>query len=291
MPDGAEQFAVKVHRAIDAIGAADWDECAGGDNPFLSYAFLEALEASGSATAESGWLPQHLALEDAGGRVMAVAPLYLKNHSYGEYVFDHGWAAAYERVGGRYYPKLQCAVPFTPATGRRLLIRPDAPPGAADTLIAAMVELGRRHKVSSLHVTFPTEAEWARLGAAGFLQRLGQQFHWENEGYTSFDAFLEALNSRKRKQIRRERRDAVAGNGVEIEMLTGEAIKNHHWDAFFRFYMSTSDRKWGSAYLTREFFNLIGKRIPDRVLLVMAKGQPLCRGRAQSDRRRYALWP
>jgi uncharacterized protein len=270
MPDGGDQLTVKAHRAVDTIGAAAWDACAGTDNPFLSYAFLQALEASGSATAESGWLPQHLALEDANGCIIGVAPLYLKSHSYGEYVFDHGWAAAYERAGGRYYPKLQCAVPFTPVTGRRLLLRPDAPDGAAEALIAAMVGLAKRHKVSSLHVTFPTEGEWRQLGDLGFLQRVGQQFHWQNDGYQSFDAFLEALNSRKRKQIRRERREANA-NGIEIEMLTGDAIEPRHWDAFFRFYMSTSDRKWGSAYLTREFFHLIGKRIPDRVLLVMAK--------------------
>ncbi|HEX4112841.1 MAG TPA: GNAT family N-acetyltransferase [Stellaceae bacterium] len=270
MPDGAEHFSVKVHRSIDAIGREAWDSCAGTDNPFLSYAFLEALEASGSAAGDTGWQPQHLALQDEHGGVVAVAPLYLKSHSYGEYVFDHGWAAAYERAGGHYYPKLQCAVPFTPVTGRRLLLSPQAPPGAANALIAAMVELARRHKVSSLHVTFPTEAEFVQFGAAGFLQRFAQQFHWENDGYRDFAGFLEALNSRKRKQIRRERRDAMA-NGIEIEMLTGEAIKPAHWDAFFRFYMSTSDRKWGSAYLTREFFDLIGRRIPDRVLLVMAK--------------------
>ncbi len=270
MPDGGDQLTVKAHRAVDTIGGGAWDACAGTDNPFLSYAFLQALEASGSATAESGWLPQHLALEDANGCIIGVAPLYLKSHSYGEYVFDHGWAAAYERAGGRYYPKLQCAVPFTPVTGRRLLLRPDAPDGAAEALIAAMVGLARRHKVSSLHVTFPTEGEWRQLGDAGFLQRVGQQFHWQNDGYESFDSFLEALNSRKRKQIRRERREANA-NGIEIEMLTGDAIEPRHWDVFFRFYMSTSDRKWGSAYLTREFFDLIGKRIPDRVLLVMAK--------------------
>jgi len=270
MPDGGDQFTVKAHRAVETIGAAAWDACAGADNPFLSYTFFEALEASGSATVESGWLPQHLAVEDADGTVVGVAPLYLKSHSYGEYVFDHGWAAAYERAGGRYYPKLQCAVPFTPVTGRRLLLRPDAPDGAAEALILAMVGLAKRHKASSLHVTFATEGEWRQLGDAGFVQRVGQQFHWQNDGYRSFDAFLEALNSRKRKQIRRERREANA-NGIEIEMLTGAAIEPRHWDAFFRFYMSTSDRKWGSAYLTREFFDLIGKRMPDRVLLVMAK--------------------
>ena len=270
MPDGGNQLTVKAHRSVEAIGAAAWDDCAGTDNPFVSYAFFQALEASGSATAESGWLPQPLALEDANGRVIGVAPLYLKSHSYGEYVFDHGWAAAYERAGGRYYPKLQCAVPFTPVTGRRLLLRPDAPDGAAEALIVAMVGLAKRYKASSVHVTFPTEDQWRQLGGAGFLQRVGQQFHWENDGYRSFDAFLEALNSRKRKQIRRERREANA-NGIEIEMLTGDAIEPRHWDAFFRFYMSTSDRKWGSAYLTREFFDLIGRQMPDRVLLVMAK--------------------
>jgi uncharacterized protein len=270
MPDGGENFSVKVHQSIDGIGQANWDACAGGDNPFLSYDFLEALEASGSAVADSGWLPQHLALEDETGRVYAVAPMYLKSHSYGEYVFDHGWAAALERVGGHYYPKLQCAVPFTPVTGRRLLLRDGAPAAAGDALVGAMIELARRHKVSSVHVTFPTENEWRQFGEAGFLQRVGQQFHWENDGYKDFEGFLAALNSRKRKQIHRERRDAMA-NGIEIEMLTGDALKPQHWDAFFRFYMSTSDRKWGSAYLTREFFDLIGKRIPDRVLLVMAK--------------------
>jgi uncharacterized protein len=270
MADGGCGVTVKVVSALSDIPAAAWDACAGSDNPFVSHAFLEALEASGSATAESGWLPQHLALEDERGTLLGAVPLYLKSHSYGEYIFDWGWASAYERAGGRYYPKLQCAVPFTPVTGPRLLLRPDAPEAAADTLVAAMVELARRHKVSSLHVTFPTEPEWQRLGEAGFLQRIGQQFHWENQGYGSFDEFLEALNSRKRKQIRRERRDALQG-GIEIEMLTGDDIKSTHWDTFYRFYRSTSDRKWGEAYLTRRFFDLLGERMAERVLLVMAK--------------------
>lgn len=270
MADGGDSATVRVVSGLAEIAAADWDACAGGADPFLSHAFLEALEASGSATAETGWLPQHLALEDDKGRLIGAAPLYLKSHSYGEYVFDWGWASAYERAGGRYYPKLQCSVPFTPVTGPRLLLRPDAPPAAADALIAAMIELARRHKVSSLHVTFPTRSEWERLGAAGFLQRMGQQFHWENDGYGSFDDFLEALNSRKRKQIRRERRDALLG-GIEIETLTGSAIQARHWDAFFRFYRSTSDRKWGEAYLTRDFFDLIGARMAERIVLVMAK--------------------
>jgi uncharacterized protein len=270
MADGSERVTVKVVSRLAELPAAEWDGCAGDDNPFLSHAFLEALESSGSATAETGWLPQHLAIEDGAGRLVAAAPLYLKTHSYGEYVFDWGWASAYERAGGRYYPKLQCAVPFTPVTGPRLLLRPDAPPAAADTLIAAMIELARRHKVSSIHVTFPTRDEWERLNGAGFLQRVGQQFHWENHGYGSFEDFLAALNSRKRKQIRRERREAMEG-GIAIETLTGSEIETRHWDAFYRFYRSTSDRKWGEAYLTRSFFDLIGARMADRIALVMAK--------------------
>ncbi len=270
MADGGERLTVKIVSRLADIPAAQWDACAGADNPFLAHAFLEALEASGSATAETGWLPQHLALEDERGLLLGAVPLYLKSHSYGEYVFDHGWAAAYERAGGRYYPKLQSAVPFTPVTGPRLLLRADAPSTARDALAAAMIELARRHKVSSLHVTFPTRADWEFLGESGFLQRLGQQYHWENAGYGGFDDFLEALNSRKRKQIRRERREALAG-GIEIETLTGSAIEARHWDAFFRFYTSTSDRKWGAPYLTRDFFDRIGASMAERIVLVMAR--------------------
>jgi uncharacterized protein len=279
MPDG-DAYTIRVIDRIAAIPASAWDACAGSDNPFLSYAFLDALEESGSATAETGWLPQHLALEDAGGQILGVAPLYLKGHSYGEYVFDHGWADAYERAGGRYYPKLQCAVPFTPVTGPRLLVHPalgkEGGEAVADALISGMLELARRHKVSSLHVTFPTRGEWERFGEAGFLQRMGQQFHWENQGYSSFDDFLAALSSRKRKTIRKEREAALAG-GIAIHTLTGAAIEKRHWDAFFRFYISTSDRKWGSPYLTREFFDLIGARMADRIVLVMAEknGRPI----------------
>jgi uncharacterized protein len=270
MPDCGGAYAIRVVDRIAAIPAASWDACAGTDNPFLAHAFLDALEESGSATAATGWLPQHLALEDESGRLIGAVPLYLKGHSYGEYVFDHGWAAAYERAGGQYYPKLQCAVPFTPVTGPRLLLRPDADARAGEALIAGMVELARRHKVSSLHVTFPTHGDWERFAAAGFLQRTGQQFHWENQGYGSFDDFLAALSSRKRKTIRKEREGALAG-GIEIHTLAGAAIEKRHWDAFFRFYISTSDRKWGSPYLTREFFDLIGARMADRIVLVMAE--------------------
>jgi predicted N-acyltransferase len=263
-------LAARIVTGLAEVPAAAWDACAGGDNPFLSHAFLEALEESGSATAKTGWLPQHLLVEDPGGRLLAAAPLYLKSHSYGEYVFDWGWADAYERAGGRYYPKLQCAVPFTPVPGPRLLVHPEAPEGTQAALIEALAEVARRHRVSSLHVTFPTEPEWRALGAAGFLQRQGQQFHWQNRGYRDFDDFLDALASRKRKQIRRERRDALAG-GIEVRVLAGAEITKRHWDAFFRFYISTSNRKWGDPYLTRRFFDLLGERLPERVALVVAE--------------------
>jgi uncharacterized protein len=270
MADGGERLTLRIIDDLSRVPAEQWDACAGADNPFLCHAFLQALEESGSATRETGWLPQHLLLEDASKRIIGAAPMYLKSHSYGEYIFDHGWASAYERAGGRYYPKLLAAVPFTPATGPRLLLHPEAPADAADYLIAAMVEVARQRKVSSLHVNFPPQAQWELLGRHGFLQRMGRQFHWENDNYKSFDDFLEALNSRKRKQIRRERRDALLG-GLEIETLTGSDLRPEHWDAFFRFYMSTSDRKWGSAYLTRAFFDLIHQRIPEKIVLVMTK--------------------
>ena len=270
MPDGGGPARIRIVDGLAEVPAAAWDACAGSDNPFLCHAFLEALEASGSATAKTGWLPQHVLIEDAEGRLLAAAPLYLKSHSQGEYVFDHGWAQAYERAGGSYYPKLQAAVPFTPVTGPRLLVRPDAPPDTAETLIAALIEVARAHKVSSLHVTFPTRKECERLGAAGFLQRSGQQYHWENRGYAGFEDFLGALNARKRKQIRRERRDALA-SGLEIETLTGGDLEPRHWDAFYRFYRATTDHRWGGAYLTRGFFELLHQRLADRVVLVMAR--------------------
>jgi uncharacterized protein len=269
MPDGGEPARIRVIERLAEVPASAWDACAGNDNPFVSHAFLEALEASGSATEKTGWLPQHVLVEDEAGRLLGAAPLYLKSHSYGEYVFDHGWAAAFERAGGNYYPKLQLAVPFTPVTGPRLLLHPEAAENTAEVLVAALIKIARAHKVSSLHVTFPRRAEWERLGAAGFLQRQGQQFHWENRDYQTFDDFLAALNSRKRKQIRRERRDAL--EGLEVEVLTGGDLAPKHWDAFHRFYCATTDRKWGGGYLTREFFDLLHERLADRVVLMMAK--------------------
>ncbi len=276
MPDGSESLAVKVVSRIAEVPAADWDACAGG-NPFVSHAFLDALEESGSATAETGWLQQHLVLPDPKGGLLGCAPLYLKNHSYGEYVFDWNWADAYERAGGRYYPKLQCSVPFTPATGPRLLVHPTAEREEVMAgLTAAMLELARRHQASSLHITFPTEAQFDALGRFGLLQRLGVQYHWHNRGYAAFDDFLDALASRKRKAIRKERRK-VAESGIRLRALTGGEIEPRHWDAFFEFYMATADRKWGQPYLTREFFHLLGERLTDRVVLMLAdyQGEPV----------------
>jgi len=240
-------------------------------NPFISHSFLSALEASGSATARAGWQPQHLVAETGDGRVVGVAPCYLKSHSRGEYVFDHAWADPYERAGGDYYPKLQVSVPFTPVTGRRLLVRPgpDAEP-ARTGLAAGLVELCRMREASSVHLTFLTEPEWRLLGSHGFLQRTDQQFHWENGGYATFENFLAALAARKRKAIRRERRDAIP-SGITVEWLTGSDLTEDAWDAFFAFYMETGSRKWGRPYLTRTFFSLIGESMRDRILLVMAR--------------------
>ncbi len=270
MPDDSRDLILKAVADIRMVDAAVWDACAGPDNPFVSHAFLSALEESGSAAADTGWLPQHVVLESEDGVVLGCVPMYLKTHSYGEYVFDHGWAHAYENAGGRYYPKLQVSVPFTPVTGPRLLVPPGPSAGTvADALIAGMEQVAARHKVSGVHVTFPTEAEWRRFGGAGWLRRTGQQYHWENDGFRCFDDFLGALNARKRKAIRKERRE-VREAGVEIEMVTGDALTEDHWDAFFRFYRATGDRKWGTPYLTRSFFSLLGERMADRVVLVMA---------------------
>jgi uncharacterized protein len=272
---------VRITTDIGSVPAQEWDACAAGgdsredsdrpDNPFIRHTFLRALEDSGSARRETGWLPQHLLMEDEHGRLAACMPCYLKSHSYGEYVFDHGWADAYLRAGGSYYPKLQCAVPFTPVTGRRLLVREGQDRiETAALLLQAGVMLADRLEASSLHVTFPTREEWELAGALGFLQRSDQQFHWLNEGYGGFEAFLSALTSRKRKTIRAERRRALA-DGIEIEWVTGSDLTEAHWDAFFAFYMDTGSRKWGSPYLTREFFSLIGETMADDVLLVLAK--------------------
>lgn len=276
MPDGGDGMTVRTLRRIDDLSSEAWDACAGPDDPFTSHAFLSILEQSGSTGARTGWTPRHLVLESTNGIVLGCAPLYLKNHSFGEYVFDWSWAQAYERTGRAYYPKLQCAVPFTPVTGRRLLVRPGAPAGTERLLAEAMIEVARRLDVSSLHVTFPTESEACGFAAAGFLPRLGQQYHWLNRGYRDFDDFLADLSSRKRKAIRKER-ERVAQSGLAIRTLTGDAIEPHHWDSFYRFYRNTGDRKWGHPYLTRDFFRLLGERMADRVVLVLGErdGRPV----------------
>jgi len=280
MPDGDDgriEAAVKVLSGIGEVAAAAWDACAGSGNPFLSHAFLSALEDSGAVAADTGWLPRHMVVEDAGGRVVGAMPLYLKGHSYGEYVFDWAWADAYERAGGRYFPKLLSAVPFTPVPGSRMLVRDDADRAAVEEILAGgLVGLVKRLGVSSAHVNFLPREQWERLGEFGLLQRTGLQYHWSNDGYADFDGFLAALSSRKRKAIRKERRE-VAESGLTIRRLTGAAIEDRHWDAFFRFYTDTSDRKWGSPYLNRRFFSLLGERLSERILLVVAErdGEPV----------------
>ena len=279
--------------AVSAIGevkASAWDACAQARpmceerpqsaplsdqdtflNPFLSHGFLSALETSKSVGGHSGWHVQHVLVQAADGALLAATPCYLKNHSRGEYVFDYGWAEAYARVGGSYYPKLQVAVPFTPATGPRLLVR--AGPQAVElrrVLAAGLVDLCRIDGASGVHVTFATELEYRFLGSLGFLQRMDQQFHWQNHGYASFDAFLAGLASRKRKTIRRERQDALQ-NDVSVHWLTGSDLTEDVWDHFFAFYMETGSRKWGRPYLTRPFFSLVSESMRDRILLVMAK--------------------
>jgi predicted N-acyltransferase len=270
MNDISGTVTVRVHSTISEIPAAGWDACAGDINPTISHTFLNALEESGSATPRTGWAPQHLSLAGTNGEIDGVVPLYAKTHSYGEYIFDYGWADAYERAGGRYYPKLLSAVPFTPVPGPRVLLRPGAPPEAREHLLAGMVELTNRRRISSLHVNFPEPGDAEALKEAGFLQRLGQQFHWMNDGYRDFEDFLSALNSRKRKAVKKERREALA-RGLEIEVLTGSDLKPRHWDAFYEFYLATSDRKWGSAYLNRRFFMMISERMPEKIVLVLAR--------------------
>lgn len=266
-------YTVKACAGIAEIGQSAWDACANPClaefpyDPFLSYAFLHALEESRSAVAGTGWAPYHLMLQNDKGKVEGVVPLYLKSHSQGEYVFDYSWADAFERAGGRYYPKLLCSIPFTPATGRRLLT---VNPENQEYLVSGIMQVAEQLEVSSVHVNFADEKQWRRMGEMGFLQRTDKQFHWHNDGYDSFESFLAQLSSKKRKNIRRERRQALR-SGVEIELLTGSDLKEKHWDAFYQFYMDTGSRKWGSPYLTRDFFSIIGETMPQHVLLILCK--------------------
>jgi predicted N-acyltransferase len=261
----AGNVVARIGNGVAGLEAAAWDRCAGTDNPFLSHAFLSALEESGSATARTGWQPLPILIEDQDGAIAAAAPAYAKSHSQGEYVFDHAWADAFERVGGDYYPKLQIAVPFTPVPGRRLLT---ADRTLARQLIAAAEAVVRTNGLSSAHATFIAAEEVAVFEQAGWLIRVDRQFHWHNEGYGSFDDFLADLSSRKRKAIRKER--AAALEGLTVEHVTGAALDERHWDAFWHFYQDTGARKWGRPYLTRSFFSLIGERMADRILLVTA---------------------
>jgi predicted N-acyltransferase len=275
-PDG--DFAIRVVQSIGDFSRDEWNALAGTTrasaspyNPFISRDFLLSVEESGCAARKTGWLGQHMRLEAPGGALVGAVPCYLKSHSQGEYVFDHGWADAFERAGGSYYPKLQVAVPFTPATGPRLLVREGLEPTAvraalAEGLKAVADGLG----VSSAHVTFAPEAEAEALAGSGFLRRTDQQFHFFNDGYGSYDDFLETLASRKRKALRKERREAL-GDGIEIDRLTGAQITESHWDDFYAFYLDTGSRKWGRPYLNRLFFSLIGERMADDILLVMAR--------------------
>lgn len=270
MAPAPAEIRLRVVESIGAIDAARWDACAGAANPFVSHAFLAALEESGCIGGRTGWHARHVVAEDPQGGVAACAPLYLKSHSQGEYVFDHGWAEAWQRAGGRYYPKLLCAVPFSPVPGPRLLLRDPADDALRAALARGLVALADEAGVSSLHANFCTPEDAEAFRAAGMLLRTGFQFHWENRGYASFDDFLGALSHSKRKAIRKERRE-VAATGVELVTLRGDELDPSHWDAFFGFYMATADRKWGRPYLNRDFFARLHETLRDRVALVMGR--------------------
>ncbi len=272
-----QRIEINVLSSLSQIDATTWDACAAPEasdggrpaDPFTTHRFLKALEDSGSVGRGTGWQPQYLTAE-LGGQVIAVAPLYAKSHSQGEYIFDHNWAHAYERAGGRYYPKLQMAVPFTPATGRRLLTRPGLGAIGKSALVQGAVQLAAENRLSSLHITFCTQDEAEAGQAMGLMHRTSQQFHWHNRGYADFGCFLAGLSSRKRKNIRKER-SAAQGFGGRIRTLTGDQIEPHHWDAFWRFYQDTGARKWGTPYLTRDFFDCAQDTLRDDIALVLAE--------------------
>ncbi|WP_417318487.1 GNAT family N-acetyltransferase [Emcibacter sp.] len=266
---------LRIIDSLSKISPESWNACAlqaaSGHNPFVSHEFLHALEASGCATADTGWLGQHLLVEEDDGGITGILLLYLKSHSYGEYVFDHSWANAYEQAGGNYYPKLQSSVPFSPVTGPRLMVHPGANRDTVGRLLVkGAIQRCEDLGLSSLHVTFAPEEDWKLMADCGMLQRQDQQFHWLNDGYQTFDDFLAALSSRKRKNIRKERREAIADD-IGIERLTGREITEDHWDHYFNFYMDTANRKWGRPYLNREFFSRLGEALSDRILLIMCK--------------------
>lgn len=271
----AQDVIVRLAPSAEEIGAVAWNDCANPETvsdpqPFGRFEFFHAAEASGSASARTGWQPAHLTVS-RNGQLEAILPMYLKSHSQGEYVFDHSWADALERAGGDYYPKLQASVPFTPVTGRRLLVRDThARKAMAATLLAGGQAVVKELGASSLHITFLAREEWEWAGQNGYLQRTDQQFHWWNKGYQSFDHFLSELSSSKRKNLRKERA-SVRQAGVEFDWLRGADLKEAHWDRFFEFYMDTGNRKWGRPYLTRKFFSLIGSTMPEQIVLIMAR--------------------
>ena len=268
----AVSWTITLNESIHAIPAEDWDRCASGTNPLQCHALLAAMEDSGSATADTGWLARHLSLADQTGRIHGVMPLYIKSHSYGEYVFDHSWANAWHQAGGAYYPKAQSAIPFTPVPGQRLMVDSPFPAEAFAALAQGAMEAVEAMGLSSLHITFLSEAETRGLTSLNpaWIQRTGLQFHWHNQGYGGFDDFLASLSSRKRKTLRRERRE-IAMHGIRFHRLTGDDLKAEHWDAFYRFYLATIDRKWGGVYLTRDFFDQIGQNMADQVMLFLAE--------------------
>lgn len=268
------QYLPQIISSLSALSQRDWNSCCFNDttrhNPFLSYQFLNALEESGCATADTGWQAQHVIIR-RDDIIVGIMPLYLKSHSQGEYVFDHAWANAYHHAGGHYYPKLQSSIPFTPVTGSKLMVlKGENQQEVQEYLVKTALTLAKKLGVSSLHMTFVEDHEWAFLANHGFLKRLDQQFHWLNQGYGSFDDFLSALSSRKRKNIRKERKQAIADD-IEIEVLSGKDITEDHWDHYFTFYQDTGNRKWGQPYLNRLFFSLLGVAMPDKIVLIMCK--------------------
>ncbi|KAF3961930.1 hypothetical protein CMV_013500 [Castanea mollissima] len=272
-----KRISVSVVSSILEVSPNDWDACAldatGPEkyNPFLTHGFLSSLEESNCAVKETGWMPRHMIVKDECDNILGVVPLYLKSHSYGEFVFDHSWADAYYNFGARYYPKLQCCVPFTPVTGPRILIRNTSfKDQVFDVLVSALKELAAKSQLSSLHITFPSEKEWQKLKEGGFLQRIGMQYHWKNRNYKNFDEFLMDMKQSKRKNIRQERKKISVQN-LTMKRLRGYEIKARHWDSFYNFYRNTTDNKWGTPYLTREFFHNMGSKMGDQVLLVVAE--------------------
>lgn len=272
-----KKISISIISSISEVSPNDWDACCldstgpEKSNPFLSHGFLSSLEESGCAVKETGWMPSHLVAKDDCENIVGVVPLYLKSHSYGEFVFDHSWADAYYGFGSRYYPKFQCCVPFTPVTGPRILIRNiEFKDQVFDIIVTALKDLTLKSGVSSFHMTFPTEDEWIKLKKQGFLQRIGMQYHWKNRNYKNFDEFLMDMKQSKRKNIRQERKKISAQN-LTMRRLRGDDIKATHWDSFYDFYRNTTDNKWGTPYLTRDFFHTMGSKMGDRALLVIAE--------------------